>query len=79
MTQHIYGSRETIRGRLVRDAKNPNIRNITCAIQLGDITQHNAPAEWRVAKRCCKMLDGRVVLTDLGGEADASSASRLCL
>ena len=41
-------------------AENHKSRNIAYALHLGDITQHNAPAEWGVAKRCFTMLQGRV-------------------
>jgi|GEM_PF-4611764 len=41
-------------------AENHKTRNIAYAVHLGDITQHNAPAEWEVARKCFKMLDGRV-------------------
>jgi len=41
-------------------AENHQNRNIACVLHLGDITQHNAPAEWEVARRCFNLLDGRV-------------------
>ena len=41
-------------------AENHKNRNIAYVLHLGDITQHNAPAEWKVARKCFKMLDGRV-------------------
>lgn len=41
-------------------AKNHKERNIAYVVHLGDITQHNAPAEWEVARRCFSMLDARV-------------------
>ncbi len=41
-------------------AENHKTRNIAYAAHLGDITQHNAPAEWEVARKCFTMLDGLV-------------------
>ncbi|MDP7286370.1 MAG: metallophosphoesterase [Phycisphaerae bacterium] len=41
-------------------AENHKTRNIAYAVHLGDITQHNAPAEWEVARKCFTMLDGLV-------------------
>jgi len=64
-------------------AENHKTRNIAYTVHLGDITQHNAPAEWEVAKRCFKMLDGRVpyVLTlgnhDYDDNAPKRDTSRL--
>ena len=41
-------------------AENHEVRNIAYAVHLGDITQHNAPAEWEVARKSFALLDGRV-------------------
>ena len=41
-------------------AENHKTRNIAYAVHLGDITQRNAPAHWEVARKCFKMLEGRV-------------------
>jgi len=41
-------------------AENHGRRSIAYVLHLGDITQHNAPAEWTVARKCFRMLDGRV-------------------
>jgi len=51
-------------------AENHRKRNIAYVLHLGDITQHNAPAEWQVAKRCFRMLDGRVPYALLPGNHD---------
>lgn len=58
-------------------------RRIAYALHLGDVTQHNAPAEWEVARRCFAMLDGRVPYAlvpgnhDYEGNAPARESSRL--
>ncbi len=58
-------------------------RNIACVVHLGDITQHNAPAEWQVARRAFDKLGGRVPLVlaagnhDYDGNAPKRDTSRL--
>ena len=58
-------------------------RNIAYTIHLGDITQHNAPAEWKVARSCFDMLEGRVPYAlapgnhDYEGNAPERLTSRL--
>jgi len=51
-------------------AENYRKRNIAYVLHLGDITQHNAPAEWKVARKCFKMLDGRVPYSLVLGNHD---------
>ena len=51
-------------------SENHGERNVACAIHLGDITQHNVPAEWEVARRCFRMLDGRVPYVLVTGNHD---------
>ena len=41
-------------------AENAAARNIAYVLHLGDMTQHNAPAEWEVARSAFRLLDGRV-------------------
>jgi predicted phosphodiesterase len=40
--------------------ENLKARNIACVLHLGDITNHNAPAEWEVAVKAMSRLDEHV-------------------
>ncbi len=51
-------------------AENCRDRNIVYAVHLGDITQHNAPQEWNVARRCLDLLEGRVPYALVPGNHD---------
>jgi hypothetical protein len=54
-------------------------RRIACALHLGDITEHNTPNEWEVARRCFGMLDGRVPYVLVPGNHDYSGTDRKTL
>jgi len=54
-------------------------RKIAYVLHLGDITQHNAPAEWELAKRCFGILDGQVPYALVPGNHDYSGPSRSTL
>lgn len=47
-------------------------RRIACVLHLGDITNHNAPAEWNNAQKAMRELDGRVPYFFLPGNHDYS-------
>jgi hypothetical protein len=54
-------------------------RSIAYVIHLGDVTQHNVPAEWELAKRCFGMLNGLVPYALTPGNHDYSGSSRSTL
>lgn len=47
-------------------------RRIACVLHLGDITNHNTPAEWQNARKAMRELDGRVPYFFLPGNHDYS-------
>ncbi len=56
--------------------ENCQRRRIIYALHLGDITQHNAPVEWELAKRCFGMLNGYVPYALALGNHDYSGPNR---
>jgi 3',5'-cyclic AMP phosphodiesterase CpdA len=51
-------------------ATNAKKYNITYALHLGDITEHNTPIEWEVARNAHQLLAGKVPYTLLPGNHD---------
>jgi 3',5'-cyclic AMP phosphodiesterase CpdA len=47
-------------------------RNIACVLQLGDVTNHNTPAEWENAVKALKVLHGKLPLAVVPGNHDYS-------
>ena len=54
-------------------AANAVTRNIACALHLGDITDNNEPAQWELAVRAMKQLDGQVPYFMAMGNHDYSA------
>ena len=52
---------------------NQQARNIACVLHLGDITNHNTPAEWENAVRAMRVLDGKVPYFLVPGNHDYSA------
>ena len=53
-------------------ADNFEKRNIAYVWHLGDITQHDSPAQWKVAKSCFDMIEGKVPYLLVPGNHDYS-------
>jgi hypothetical protein len=53
-------------------AKNSKSRNIACVMHLGDITDNNLPAQWELAQKAMKKLDGVVPYCLVPGNHDYS-------
>ena len=49
---------------------NKNVRNIKMVLHEGDITNHNTPDEWRMARNAIRVLDGHVPYTMVIGNHD---------
>jgi len=52
--------------------ENQRARNIACVLHLGDITDHNRPAEWENAVKAMSLLDGKVPYFMVPGNHDYS-------
>jgi predicted phosphodiesterase len=60
-------------GEFSQSLKLPCIlRNISCVLHLGDITNHNRPAEWENAVTAMQQLDGKVPYFMVPGNHDYS-------
>ena len=57
-------------------ASNQASRRIAYVLSLGDITEHNLPAEWEIAKRSYGQLDGLVPYALIPGNHDYSGGGR---
>lgn len=57
-------------------ADNARQRNITYVLHLGDIVHDDVASQWRVARRCFQMLDGKVPFALVLGNHDYSDARR---
>ena len=51
-------------------------RRIAYVVHMGDITEHDAPQEWDVAKRSLSLLDGHVPYVLITGNHDYTGGSR---
>jgi len=56
-------------------AENHQKRNIVYVWHLGDITQHDSPTQWELAKRCFGMIEGKVPYLLVPGNHDYSSSA----
>jgi hypothetical protein len=52
--------------------ENQKARNIACVLHLGDVTNHNTPAEWENAVRAMSVLDGKLPYFMVPGNHDYS-------
>lgn len=57
-------------------AANQAARRIACVLHMGDITEHNAPAEWEIAQRAFGLLDGKVPYLLIPGNHDYAAGGR---
>lgn len=57
-------------------AQQCEARHIAYALSLGDIVHDDVPAQWEVAQRCYRMLDGRVPYALVTGNHDYSGELR---
>lgn len=53
-------------------AQNREARNIQCVLHVGDITQHNAPKEWEVARKAYDQIEGKIQYVPTLGNHDYS-------
>jgi len=73
-TQH-YSEKypETYRAQTQWIVDNQQARNIACVLHLGDITNHNKPAEWENAVKAMRLLEGKLPYCLVPGNHDYSS------
>jgi 3',5'-cyclic AMP phosphodiesterase CpdA len=55
---------------------NKTARNIACVLHLGDLTDHNTPEEWEIAKAAMGRLDGQIPYFLVAGNHDYGESGR---